>query len=186
MIILSVGNNTLHLQDITTQLNGHGFKATWTNFPDILSTVYNGRDLDLVCFGQEINPALRLFVKKIFSVQNPAIIFVDGLAPIPSLIVEQMRHSAMLAQGRNGNPLKNYIFNKKQLSLALNATEECRFKIDLYQLSPFYKVAHKTIVETTLAPGNHTFEINKKDKQLLSKSFVVVKANNKPWFIEHG
>ncbi len=57
MIILSVGNNTLHLQDITTQLKGHGFKATWTNFPDILSTVYNGRDLDLVCFGQEINPA---------------------------------------------------------------------------------------------------------------------------------
>jgi hypothetical protein len=183
MIILSVGNNSILLQQITAQLNQHGFKANWTTFSEKVVTLYNGSDLDMVAFGREINQKTKLFIMSIFSVQNPAIIFVDGLAPIPSLIVDQIRHTAAIAKGRNGNPLKGIEINKADRSVAFTATAECKVKIDLYQLSPFYAITEKVIAQTTLAPGKHTFTVDKKDKSFFGKHFIVVKANDKPWHV---
>ncbi len=183
MIILSVGNITTHLQQITIQLNEHGFKANWTTYSDKVVTLYNGSDLDMVAFGPGIKEKYKLFIMEIFSVQNPAIIFVDGLAPIPSLVVDQIRHTAAIAKGRNGNPLKDIEINKADCSVAFSAIAECKVKIDLYHLSPFYNVTEKIVTQTHLSPGKHKFTVDKKDKSFFGKHFIVIKANDKPWHI---
>jgi hypothetical protein len=183
MIILSVGNNTHILQEITAQLNQHGFKATWTNYPDTVSTLYNGSYLDVVAFESGIDEKTKLFIMKIFSQQNPTIIFVNALARIPSLVVDQIRHTSIIALGRNGNPLKDIEVSKANCCVAFTATSECKLKIDFYQISPFYNVTEKVIAQTQIAPGKHKFTIDKKDKSFLGKHFIVVKANDKPWHI---
>lgn len=112
-MILSIDYNTDVLQELTAQLQSQGFIATWTNYPETVSTLYNGKNIDLVMFGKSISQKMRLFIKKLFVVQNPAIIFVEGIAPIPSLLSEQIIYALMIAQGRNGNLLKNIEVRKK-------------------------------------------------------------------------
>lgn len=183
MIILSIGNNPLVLQEITTKLNQHGFNATWTNYPDTVSTLYNGAYLDMVAFERGLNEKTKLFIMKIFSQQNPAIIFLNAFAPIPALVVDQIRNTAIMAAGRNGNPLKDIEVIKANRSVSFTAAKECKVKIDLYQINPFDTITEKVIAQTSLAPGKHTFTIDKKDKSFLGKHYIVLKANDKPWHI---
>lgn len=184
MIILSIGNNTIILQALTNQLKEQGYNATWTSHSESVSTLYSGSDFDVVAFGGAISDKTKLFIKKIFSKQNPAIIFVDGIAPIPSLLSEQIRHTIAKESGRNGNPLKEIAVKPKTSSIDFTVTVQCQLKIKLYHLSLLYKATEKILTVEFVSPGNHSISIDKKEKTFFGSQYVVVTANNKPLLVE--
>jgi hypothetical protein len=88
---LLIGKSQLVLDGTVAGLRDLGYRAEATNdFSDITGR-FGVKEIDLVVFGGQVPPDRRAELREEISAINGGIIFVEGLAGIPGLIVNQFR-----------------------------------------------------------------------------------------------
>jgi hypothetical protein len=89
--VLLIGKSQLVLDDALAGLRDLGYKAEGTNdFADVMAR-FDAREIDLVVFGGQVLPDLKAELREAISAINPRAIFVQGLAGIPGLIINQVQ-----------------------------------------------------------------------------------------------
>ena len=89
--VLLIGKSQLVLDDAVAGLHDLGYKAEATNdFTDVTSR-FDARKIDLVVFGGQVPPDRKAELREEIGASNPQVTFVQGLAGIPGLIVNQVQ-----------------------------------------------------------------------------------------------
>lgn len=121
--VLVIGRSQLVLDDTVAALRDLGYMAQATsNFTDVTSR-FNPRTLDLVVFGGRVPPDRKAELRDEISAINPRIIFVQGLAGIPGLIVSQVQ-GAFAADGQDPTVVPSYAPDERSVRLALTAPSD--------------------------------------------------------------
>ena len=89
--VLLIGKSQRVLDESVASLRDLGYKAEATNdFADVTGR-FDTRTLDLVVFGGQVPPDRKAELRAEIGAINPRVIFVQGLAGIPGLIVNQVQ-----------------------------------------------------------------------------------------------
>jgi hypothetical protein len=89
--VLLIGKSQLVLDESVAGLGDLGYKAEATNdFADITGR-FDVKGIDLVVFGGQVPPDRKAELREEIGAINPRVIFVQGLAGIPGLIVNQVQ-----------------------------------------------------------------------------------------------
>ncbi|HZR49681.1 MAG TPA: hypothetical protein VFB06_09200 [Streptosporangiaceae bacterium] len=89
--VLLIGRSQLVLDESVAGLRGLGYTAQGTNDFSNVTERFDPRTLDLVVFGGQVPPDRKAELRKEIGDINPRIIFVQGLAGIPGLIISQVQ-----------------------------------------------------------------------------------------------
>src|SRR5262249_5165927 len=89
--VLLIGRSQLVLDDTVAGLRDLGYKAEATNDFPAITRRFDARRLDLVVFGGQVSPERKAELREEIGTINPRVIFVQGLAGIPGLIVNQVQ-----------------------------------------------------------------------------------------------
>jgi hypothetical protein len=157
---------------------GYGAQAT-REFDDITSQV-DARQLDIVIFGGQVAPDQKSEIREALVAVNADIKFLQGLAGIPGLIVDQVDAAAageVLIPGQ----APSYDVGKRVIGLSLFAPLEV--KVTAYWATalvpPDPKSDFALLHEGQLPAGEHRFPIP--DAVALNAAFATVRAGGASW-----
>jgi EmrB/QacA subfamily drug resistance transporter len=103
--VLVVGRSQIVLDTVLADLHGLGYHAQATNefFSDIPAR-FPPKELDLVVFGGAVPLDRKAELTEQIAAENPQVIFLNGLAGIPGLIVKQIQGVFAAGQGEPVHP----------------------------------------------------------------------------------
>jgi hypothetical protein len=158
--VLSIGASQKVLTRFSDALTKQGFVSTWTtNYEDVEGVLnqFNALDFDVIAFGRGVSDSNKLRFKQKFKEQNPDITFVDGLAPITNLLVDQIKLACM------PRSLNNVAVNTRtpgEMEVIANAPTYLTVK--QYRLNRFYQKKEKMIFEEIIQTGQTVIRIPKR------------------------
>jgi hypothetical protein len=115
---LLIGKSQLVLDHAVAGLRDLGYKAEATNdFTDITGR-FDAKEIDLVVFGGQVPPDRKTELREEIGAINPQVIFVQGLAGIPGLIVNQV-HGAFRAEHQDPTRAPTYAPEERAIRLTL-------------------------------------------------------------------
>jgi hypothetical protein len=157
--VLLIGRSQLVIDAAAARLAELGYTAQGTNdFSEIIER-FDMRQVDLVVFGGAVPPELKAELRDEMSAINPAIIFVQGLAGIPGLIVTQVQ-GAFASEDHHHGSAPTYSHDGRSIQLAL--TEPAKVKVTLWSQA-FGLQAQRSdsvvLLDEHLGHGAHTLRI---------------------------
>jgi hypothetical protein len=115
---LLLGKSQLVLDHAVAGLRDLGYRAEATNdFTDITGR-FDAKRIDLVVFGGQVPPDRKTELTEEIGAINPHVIFVQGLAGIPGLIVNQV-HGAFRAEQQDPTRAPTYMPEERSIRLTL-------------------------------------------------------------------
>ncbi|GAB4048811.1 hypothetical protein [Spirosoma litoris] len=157
--VLLIGRNPNVLANLALALRDDGFVVKTTSAIEQASQDFNAADFDVVAFGRGIDVATNAALRASFLEQNPTALFVDGLAPVISLLVKQIK-LAVAPHSTSKKVITNFSYDKTSpLQINVSVAIDCQLTIDLYQLDAIHTTLQKTLVSEFVKAGNHTFPI---------------------------
>jgi hypothetical protein len=158
--VLLIGKSQLVLDDSVAGLRDLGYKAEATNQFDDVTTRFDPREIDVVVFGGQVSPDRKAELREEIGTINPRIIFVQGLAGIPGLIIDQVQ-SAFAAD--NPEPAEAPTLTPDERSIRLTLGEPADVKVTIWWQTSFVPPDPKSdsllLLEDRLAVGNHTVTV---------------------------
>jgi hypothetical protein len=158
--VLLIGKSRLVLDDAVAGLRALGYKADATNdFTDVTDR-FDARTIDLIVFGGQVPPDRKAELKDKIAAINPQIIFVQGLAGIPGLIVNQVQ-GAFTAheQDPSGTPT----YTPAERSIRLTLTDPASVKVTAWWQTSFVPPDPKSdsllLLDDRLAAGEHAVSV---------------------------
>src|SRR5215211_1868395 len=116
--VLLIGKSHLVLDKSVAGLRDLGYKAKATNdFTDITGRL-DVKEIDLVVFGGQVPPDRKAELREEIGAINPQVIFVQGLAGIPGLIVKQVQ-GALTAHHRDPARAPTYTPHDRSIRVSL-------------------------------------------------------------------
>ena len=88
--VLIVGRSQLVLDATVAQLAERGYHAQGTREFDNITRQFDAAELDIVVFGGQVAPDQKTEIREALIAVNPGLDFLQGLAGIPGLIVDQV------------------------------------------------------------------------------------------------
>src|SRR5262245_11618504 len=88
--VLLIGKSQLVLDESVAGLRDLGYRAGGTNDFANITDRFDVKAIDLVVFGGQVPPERKAELREEIGAINPEVIFVQGLAGIPGLIVNQV------------------------------------------------------------------------------------------------
>jgi len=157
---LLIGRSQLVLDHAVAGLRDLGDKAEGTNdFTDVTGR-FDATKIDLVVFGGQVPPDRKNELREEIGAINPRIIFVQGLAGIPGLIVNQVQ-GAFTAEHQD--PTRAPTFTPEERSIRLTLPGPADVKVTVWWQTSFVPPDPKSdslvLVDDRLAGGDHTFPV---------------------------
>jgi hypothetical protein len=155
--VLLIGKSQLVLNDSVAGLRDLGYKAAATSdFADITGR-FDARKLDLIVFGGQVPPDRRAELKEEIGAINPEVTFVQGLAGIPGLIIDQVQGAfASDHQDRTGAPA----YAPGERSIRLTLASPANVKVTAWWQTSFVPPDPNSdslvLLDDRLAGGDHT------------------------------
>jgi hypothetical protein len=116
--VLLIGKSQLVLDESVAGLRDLGHKAEATNdFTDITGR-FDVKEIDLVVFGGQVPPDRKAELREEIGAVNPGVIFVQGLAGIPGLIINQVQ-GAFTANHQDPSRAPTYTLDDRSIRLTL-------------------------------------------------------------------
>src|SRR5919204_2522697 len=116
--VLLIGKSQLVLDDAVAGLRDLGYRAEATNdFTDVTGR-FDVKRIDLVVFGGQVPPDRKAQLREEIAAINPQVIFVQGLAGIPGLIVKQVQ-SAFTAHHQEPDRAPTYTPRDRSIRVSL-------------------------------------------------------------------
>ena len=176
--VLLIGRNPIVLTNLASALTEEGFTVKTTSFVEQASQDFNGADFDLVAFGRGVDETTNTLIRANFLAQNPNVIFVDGLAPVTSLLVQQIK-LALTDNVVHEKTLAEFTCQQTDcLRVRATVTAACQLTIDLYQLDALHTTQQRTLVSNFFPAGSHTFSFDIKPEPGSTIKFLAAQANN--------
>lgn len=174
--VLLIGRNPTVLANLESALMDEGFSVETTSLIERASQEFNAADFDLIAFGRGIDAPTNARLRDSFSAQNPTIHFVDGLAPVTSLLVKQIKLTLSEKPG-NEQVITGFAGQQKEsLQLAVSTSRDCQLTIDLYQLDAVHNTQQKTLISAFVTAGSHTFLLDDLPEMKSTINFVVAEV----------
>lgn len=156
--VLLIGRNPIILSDLAEALTNEGLLVQTTNQIEQAIETIDGRDFDLIAFGRGVDELTSQQLKRHFLVQNPKLLFVDGLVPIIPLLVKQITVALATARGLNEN-LTCFGYDSCEGIVLVAVDTACQLAIDLYQIDASYSTYQYTLVSERVNAGEYTFSV---------------------------
>jgi hypothetical protein len=158
--VLLIGRSQRVLDETVAGLHELGYKAEATNdFADVTGR-FDARKLNVVVFGGQVPPQRRAELNEEIRAINPQIMFVQGLAGIPGLIVNQV-NGAFAA--RQLDPTAAPTITHQERSIRLTLPDPADVKVSVWWGTSFVPPDPKSdslvLLDERLARGNHTIPI---------------------------
>lgn len=123
--VLLIGKSRLVLNDSVAGLRALGYRAEATNdFADITGR-FDARKLDLIVFGGQVPPDRKAELTEEIAAINPQVTFVQGLAGIPGLIINQVR-GAFASEHQDPTRAPAYAPGERSIRLTLASPANVR------------------------------------------------------------
>lgn len=174
--VLLIGRNPTVLVNLASALIDEGFVVKTTDLVEQAGQNFNAGDFDLIAFGRGVDELTNAMLRSSFLAQNPAICFVDGLAPVIPLLVKQIK------LGLADKPIAQKVITNfscqqtESLHIRVATAINCQLTIDLYQLDAVHTTQQKTLVSEFVFAGNHLFSVNIKPATDSTINFLVAEA----------
>jgi hypothetical protein len=157
---LLIGKSQLVLDDAVAGLRALGYKADATNdFTDVTGR-FDARTIGLVVFGGQVPPDRKAELKDELAAINPQIIFVQGLAGIPGLIVDQVQ-GALTAHEQDATAAPTYA--PADRSIRLTVTEPATVRATAWWQTSFVPPDPKSdsllLLDDRVAAGEHALSV---------------------------
>jgi hypothetical protein len=154
--VLLIGKSQLVLNESVAGLRDLGYKAEGTNdFADITGR-FDARTLDLVVFGGQVPQDRKDELTQEIGVINPRVIFVQGLAGIPGLIINQVQ-SAFASDHQSPTGAPAYAPGERAIRLTL--ASPAMVKVTAWWQTSFVPPDPKSdslvLLDDRLAGGDH-------------------------------
>jgi hypothetical protein len=157
--VLLIGKSQLVLDDAVAGLRSIGHIAEATNdFSDVTGR-FDIRTIDLIVFGGQVPPDRKSELKEEIGAINPRVIFVQGLAGIPGLIVHQVQGAFAAHDQAPGGPAYTPDERSIRLTLAHAATVEVTAWWQTSFVPPDPKSDSLLLVDDRLAAGDHAVQV---------------------------
>jgi hypothetical protein len=159
--VLVIGRSQLVLDDTLAGLRELGYKAQATNdfFSDITGR-FDPKQTDLVVFGGQVPPDRKSELTEAISAINPQVIFVQGLAGIPGLIINQIQGA--FADGQL-DPTRAPTFARDERSIRLTVTDPADVNVTVWWGTSFVPPDPRSdslaLLDERLASGEHAVPI---------------------------
>jgi hypothetical protein len=158
--VLLIGKSQLVLDDTVAGLRDLGYDAEATNdFADITGR-FDTRKLDLVVFGGQVPDNRKAELRDEIGSINPQVIFVQGLAGIPGLIVNQVQ-GAFAADQQDPARAPTHTPGERSIRLTLASPAEVKVTV-WWQISfvpPDPKSDSLLLLDERLAGGEHAIPV---------------------------
>jgi hypothetical protein len=155
--VLLIGKSQLVLDDAVAGLRDLDYRADATNdFADITGR-FDARKLDLIVFGGQVPPDRKAELTEEIAAINPQITFVQGLAGIPGLIIDQVQGAfASDHQDPTGAPA----YAPGERSIRLTLASPANVKVTVWWQTSFVPPDPKSdslvLLDDRLADGDYT------------------------------
>ena len=126
--VLLIGKSQLVLDESVAGLRDLGYTAEGTNdFADITGR-WDVQEIDLVVFGGQVPPDRKAELRDEIGAINPGVIFVQGLAGIPGLIVNQVQ-GAFTANHQDSTRAPTYTPDDRSIRLTLASPADVKVTV---------------------------------------------------------
>jgi len=158
--VLLIGKSQLVLDESVAGLRDLGYKAEATNdFADITRR-FDVNEIDLVVFGGQVPPDRKAELREEIGAINPGVIFVQGLAGIPGLIINQVQ-GAFAANHQDPSRAPTYTPDDRSIRLTL--ADPADVKVTAWWQTSFVPPDPRSdsllLLDDQLAGGDHTIPI---------------------------
>jgi hypothetical protein len=158
--VLLIGKSRLVLDESVAGLLELGYTAEGTNdFTDITGR-FDVNAIDLVVFGGQVPADRKAELREEFAAINPGVIFVQGLAGIPGLIINQVR-GAFAAGEQDTTHAATYARDERSIRLTLSGPADV--KVIVWWQTAFVPPDPKSdsllLLDDTLAGGDHAIPV---------------------------
>jgi hypothetical protein len=158
--VLLIGKSQLVLDESVAGLRDVGYKAEATNdFADVTGP-FDVKEIDLVVFGGQVPADRKAELKDEIGAMNPGVIFVQGLAGIPGLIVRQVQ-GAFTANHQD--PTRAPTYTPDDRSIRLTLANPADVKVTVWWQTAFVPPDPRSesllILDDQLASGDHAIPV---------------------------
>jgi hypothetical protein len=158
--VLLIGKSQLVLDQSVAGLHDLGYNAEATNdFGDITGR-FDVTEIDLVVFGGQVPPDRKAELREEIAASNPRMIFVQGLAGIPGLIINQVQ-GAFTANQQDATRAPTYTPEDRSIRLSLPGPAEV--KVTTWWQTSFVPPDPKSdlllLLNERLAGGDHVIPV---------------------------
>jgi hypothetical protein len=158
--VLLIGKSQHVLDESVAGLRDLGYKAGATNdFTDITGR-FDAKEIDLVVFGGQVPPDRKAELREEIGAGNPEVIFVQGLAGIPGLIVNQVQGAFTL---NRQDPSRAPTHTPDDRSIRLALAEPADVKVTLWWQTSFVRPDPKSdslvVLDDQLGGGDHAIPV---------------------------
>jgi hypothetical protein len=119
--VLIVGRSEKVLAEAVDLLEGQGYTAGATNDFEHLLELFDARDLTIVVFGGMVPPDTKEALRAELAAANPELVFLQGLAGIPGLLVAQVQ-GAICPSSRHADAV-SYSADERSVTIDLDTQE---------------------------------------------------------------
>lgn len=159
--VLLIGKSQLVLDESVAGLSDLGYTALATNdFTDI-SGRFDVKEVNLVVLGGQVPPDRKAELREEIGAANPEVIFVQGLAGIPGLIINQVQ-GAFTADHQGLTRAPAYTPDDRSIRLTLADPADVTVTV-WWQTSfvpPHPKSDSLVLLDAQLAPGEHAIPVS--------------------------
>jgi len=158
--VLLIGKSQLVLDESIAGLRELGYRTEATNEFDDITGRFDVKAIDLVVFGGQVPADRKAELREEFAAINPGIIFVQGLAGIPGLIINQVRGA--FAAGQQ-DPTHALTYAPDDRSIQLTLADPADVKVTLWWQTAFVAPDPKSdsllLLDDMLAGGDHAIPV---------------------------
>src|ERR1041385_771845 len=158
--ILIIGKSPAVLASASVLLRERGYEVDTTDNFDDIATRFDLKQIDLITTGGQVPPDKRAEIRKDAKEVKNDMLFVQGLAGIPGLIVEQIE-GELAAQYRDSKHAPTYDAGKRTIKLFLKEVEAV--KVTAWWQTSFIPpnpgTDSRVLVKEQLPAGEHTVSL---------------------------
>ena len=158
--VLLIGRSQLVLGESVAGLRDLGYRAEATNDFNDITGRFDVNEIDLVVFGGQVPPERRAELRGEIGAINPRVNFVQGLAGIPGLIINQVR-GAFAANDQDSIQAPTYSPDDRSIQVTLARPADV--KVTVWWQTAFVPPDPRSdsllLLDDELAGGDHAIPI---------------------------
>jgi len=159
--VLLIGKSQLVLDESVAGLRELGYTAEGTNDFNDITDRFDVKEIDLVVFGGQVPPDRKAELREEIGAINTGVIFVQGLAGIPGLIINQVQ-GAFAADHQD--PALAPIYEPDERSIRLTLTGPADVKVTAWWQTSFVPPDPKSdsllLLDERLAAGQYAIPVS--------------------------
>jgi hypothetical protein len=172
--VLLVGKRARVLEELGRSLQHLGMEVVQEKDLARPMDFIDGSMVDVLALGRAVRGAKREELVVALRAQNPRLKVVDGLAPIPPLLVAQVQEAVSTPPG-DARAVANATYEQGINRVVLIMRRSAEVGIMLHRLDPLYRIHQTPIFAGRLGDGRQNIPIGRKIGR--GERFLVVRAD---------